>query len=208
MSRPLGSTATPASSGFPATTGRSASERRIGTQCLRFPALARSLSRPGAIRPRVAVSALAFSRSVQEPQTRLTPPLRRAPPGQQRGHPPGSSREMHQNPRFRCRLKEFRRLNSARPPGEPPDQALLERLPGPHLTRSKPRLFPGRSPRQSSANAAPGRFDAYPRRADAGGPTILHLSHSSAYMRGPLHGSSFSVRDTRCGSSGVILVAV
>jgi hypothetical protein len=153
-------------------------------------------------RPEVAVSALAFSRSVQEPQTRLTPPLRRTPPGQERGHPPGSSRGMHQNPRFRCRLKEFRRLNSARPTGEHPGRALLERLPGPHLTRSKPRLFPGRSPRQSSANAAPGRFDACPRRADAGGPTILHLSHSSAYVRGLLHDSSFSVRDTRCGSPG------
>ena len=36
VSRPLGSTPTPASSGFTATTGRSASERRVGTQCLRF----------------------------------------------------------------------------------------------------------------------------------------------------------------------------
>ena len=43
------------------------------------------------------------------------------------------------------------------------------------------RLFPGRSPRQSSANAAPRWFDAYPRRADAGGPTSLHLSHSTAF---------------------------
>src|SRR5450755_123937 len=37
-----------------------------------------------------------------------------------------------------------------------------------------------------------GWFDAHPRRADAGGPTILHLSHSSAYVRGLLHNSSFS----------------
>jgi hypothetical protein len=44
----------------------------------------------------------------------------------------------------------------------------------------EPRLLPGRSPRRSSANAAPGRFDARPRRADAGGPAILHLSHSTA----------------------------
>ena len=166
-------------------------------------ASARSLSQPRASAPGVAVSTLAFSRSVQEPQTRLTPPLRRTPPGQERGHPPGSSRGMHQNPRFRCHLKEFRRLNSARPTRALPDRALLERLPGPHLTRSPPRLFPGRLPRQSSANAAPGRFDARPRRADAGGPTILHLSHSSAYVRGLLHDSSFSVRDTRCGSNGV-----
>jgi len=43
--------------------------------------------------PEVEVSMLAFSRSVQEPQTRLTPPLRRAPPGQSTGsrqaHPEG-----------------------------------------------------------------------------------------------------------------------
>src|SRR6202008_2330875 len=68
----------------------------------------------------VAVSTLAFSRSVQEPQTRLTPPLRRTPPGQERGHPPGPSRGTHQNPRFRCHLQEFRRLNSARPTGNRP----------------------------------------------------------------------------------------
>src|SRR4051794_4686345 len=72
ISRPLGSTATPASSGFTATTGRSASERRIGTQCLRFPPLAGSLSRPWRPTTPVAISTLAFSRSVQEPQTRLT----------------------------------------------------------------------------------------------------------------------------------------
>ena len=36
MSRLLGSTPTPASRSFTATTSRSASERRIGTQCLRF----------------------------------------------------------------------------------------------------------------------------------------------------------------------------
>jgi len=42
---------------------------------------------------------------VQEPQTGLTPPLRRAPPGQEQlGDPPDSSREQQQNPRFRCHL--------------------------------------------------------------------------------------------------------
>jgi hypothetical protein len=81
LSRPLGSIATPASSGFTATTGRSASERRVGTQCLRYLPLAGSLSRPWRPTTPVAISTLAFSRSVQEPQTRLTPPPRRAPPG-------------------------------------------------------------------------------------------------------------------------------
>src|ERR1019366_4667006 len=55
-----------------------------GTQCLRFLPLARSLSPPVELtrRPGRPLSPLAFSRSVQEPQTRLTPPSRRAPPGQ------------------------------------------------------------------------------------------------------------------------------
>ena len=55
-----------------------------GTQCLRFPPLAHSLSPPVELtrRPGRPLSTLAFSRSVQEPQTRLTPPSRRAPPGQ------------------------------------------------------------------------------------------------------------------------------
>jgi hypothetical protein len=79
---------------------------------------------------------------------------------------------------------------------------LLERLPGPHLTRQA-RLFPERSPRRSSANAASGRFDARPRRTDAGGPTSLHLSHSTAYVMSPLHDSSFSVRDARLGRLGL-----
>jgi hypothetical protein len=61
----------------------------------------------------------------------------------------------------------------------------------------KPRLFPDRSPRRSSANAASGRFSARPRRADAGGPTSIHLSHSTAYVKNLLHDSSFSVRDTQ-----------
>jgi hypothetical protein len=147
-----------------------------------------------AFHDRDAVSTLAFSRSVREPQTRLTPPLRRTPPGQETRAParpiPGDAPE----PPVSMSSERVSTPQQRTPTREHPDRALLERLPGPHLTRSKPRLFPGRSPRQSSANAAPGRFDACPRRADAGGPTILHLSHSSAYLRGLLHDSSFSVR--------------
>src|SRR6266540_3416571 len=52
------------------------------------------------------------------------------------GYPPGSSRRVTQGPRFRCRLSFFRRLNGARPAGHP-GGAVLERLPGPHLTRSR-----------------------------------------------------------------------
>src|SRR3954469_22701321 len=107
MSRPLGSAAAPASSSFTATTGRSASERRDRYSMPSVAASARSLSRPNRPQsePWRLLSTLAFSRSVQEPQTGLTPPLRRAPPGQEQlGDPPDSSREQQQNPRFRCHL--------------------------------------------------------------------------------------------------------
>jgi hypothetical protein len=165
--------------------------------------LARSLSPPDVLtrRPGRPLPALAFSRSVQEPQTRLTPPPRRAPPGQEHGTPPDSSRRMKQDLRFRCRLNHF---DASTTHARPRTQAerFLERLPGPHLTRSKPRLFPERSPRRSSANAASRRFDAHPRRADAGGPTSLHLSHSTA-LWSSAYSTSSNVRDTRfAGTTG------
>ena len=50
------------------------------------------------------VATLAFSRSMQEPQTRLTPPLRRAPPGQNTGIRQ-AHREGQTNPRFRRHLQ-------------------------------------------------------------------------------------------------------
>jgi hypothetical protein len=181
MSRPLRSTATPASSGFPATTGRSASERRIGTQCLRF-------------LPRHAPS--------RDPGCNPTPPYRRSPshvpcksrrPGSRRlyaGHHlarNAGTRQAHlgrktRPPDFDAISNPFD-ASTAHAHQTKSNQALLERLPGPHLTRSQPRLLPDRSPRQSSANATSGRFSARPRRADAGGPTSLHLSHSTAYIK-------------------------
>jgi hypothetical protein len=91
----------------------------------------------------------------------------------------------YQGPPVSMPSNAFRRLNSARPPGTPMGASGTSSWSPPD--RVKPSLFPGRSPRQSSANAAPGRFDAYPRRADAGGPTSLHLSHSTAYERYLLH---------------------
>ena len=42
-------------------------------------------------------------------------------------------------PRFRCHLDHFRRLNDDAPPSLP-SRAILERLPGPHLTGSSPAL--------------------------------------------------------------------
>jgi hypothetical protein len=195
MSRPLRSTPTPASRDLIATTSRSACERRIGTQCLRFLPLAHSLSRPWRPSTPIAPSTLAFSRSVQEPQTGLTPPLRRTPPGQERGHPPGSSRGKKQGPRFRCQPNLFdastTTLNQVTP-----GQALLERLPGPHLTQSSHAFSLSLSTTVFSQRTT-GWFSARPRRADAGGPTSLHLSHDTAYESYLLHDASFSVRDTR-----------
>ena len=58
--------------------------------------------------------------------------------------------------------------------GSSPGRRLLERLPGPHLTRQA-RLFPDRSPRQSSANAARGGLAPAPegRRWRANKPPSL-----------------------------------
>jgi hypothetical protein len=202
MSRPLRSTATPASSSFPAITSRSASERRDRYSMPSVSASARSLSRPlGPATPDDCFDArlLTFrARAADQDHAASTPGT--TWPGH--GHPPSSSQGMKQDPRFRCHLNLFDASTAHARPGLP-GRALLERLPGPHLTRSTPRLFPERSPRRSSANAASGRFSACPRRTDAGGPTSLHLSHSTAYERCLLHDSSLSVRDTRfAGNTG------
>jgi len=84
MSRSLGSTPTSSGQGLHSYYGP---VRRRAPHRYSVPSVstsARSLSRPGGCTsPWTAdVSTLAFSRSVQEQQTRLTPPLRRAPPGQ------------------------------------------------------------------------------------------------------------------------------
>src|SRR5215211_2830136 len=185
----------PSSSGFTATTGRSASERRLGTQCLRFLPLAGSLSRPWRPTTPVAVSTLAFSRSVQEPQTRLTPPSRRAPPGQSSGHPPGSSRENSQTPRFRCHLDYANDASTAHPPHRSPGRAASGTSSwSPPDASSAP--SPYRSPRRSSANAAQGGLTPPPegRRRRANKPPSL-AQHRLCEDR--LHQSSFSVRDAR-----------
>src|SRR4051812_19905140 len=64
---------------------RSAGQRRNWYSTPSLSASARSLSRPWEPTTPVAVSTLAFSRSVQEPQTGLTSPLRRTPPDQYSG---------------------------------------------------------------------------------------------------------------------------
>jgi hypothetical protein len=197
VSRPLRSTPTPASRSFPATTGRSASERRdrysmpsvfcLGT----LPLATLGACDPGRL----------FRRSLSHvPCKSRRPGSRRLYAGHRLASNAGS-RQAHPKdrsaPRFRCHLNRFRRLNDDARPSTSPDRTILERLPDPHLTRSTPRLLPERSPRQSSANAAPGWFDAYPRRTDAGGPAILHLSHSTAFQKPLPTSASFCGRDTR-----------
>jgi hypothetical protein len=181
VSRPLRSTATPASSGFSATTGRSASERRLGTQCLpvsavgTLPLATRIILLPGR---RIDARLLTFrARAADQAHAASTPdttwPGTREPARPIPRDTPEPSVSM---PSARVSTPQQRTPSRHRPSASgtsswsPPDAIT-------------PRLFPERSPRQSSANAAPGRFDAYPRRVDAGGPAILHLSHSSAYVR-------------------------
>src|SRR5207248_6359854 len=104
---------------------------------------------------------------VQEPQPRLAPPTCRTPPGQYTGirqaHP-GNSLSL----RFRCHL-----LVSTLQ-----QRFAHARLPSPHLTRHA-RLFPDRSPRRSSANAARGGLTPPPegRRRRATTPSSPAQHH-------------------------------
>ena len=183
MSRPLGSTATPASSGFPATTGRSASERRDGTQCLRFLPLAGSLSRP--------------------PQRRS--PYRRSPshvpcksrrPGSRRlyaGHHLASNAgtrqahpEGHQDPRFRCHLTISTPQQRTPAPGHPG--------PGASGTSSwsppdaiTPRLFP--NARHDSLQLTQLQGGLTPTPA---GPTPEGQQASISRTAPPMSGSSYT----------------
>jgi hypothetical protein len=180
MSRPLGSTPTPASRRFTATTGRSASEHRIGTQCLRFlPRHAPSHDHKRAGR-RIGARLLTFrARAADQDHAASTPgttwPIH--------GHPPGSSRGKTQVPRFRCQLTYLstpqqrtpvrisRTSASGTSSWSPPDAIT-------------PRLLPGRSPRRSSANAAPGRFSACPRRPTLEGQQAS-ISRTAPLIRRP-----------------------
>jgi len=198
MSRPLRSTPTPASRDFTATTGRSASERRD------------RYSMP----PVSAVGTLPLAARRTDPQARtatfdarlLTFHARAADQDHAASTPdtawPATRAAAKLIPRtdpllgFDVISTGFDASTTTPNPSTSPNRTILERLPGPHLTRSTPRLLPERSPRQSSANAAPGRFDAYPRRTDAGEPAILHLSHSTASETAS-YISLLCVRDTR-----------
>jgi hypothetical protein len=114
-------------------------------------------------------------------------------PGSRRlhaGHHLASNRDTRQAyrertarpPGFRCQPRLCsRRLNSARPPGLP-RRTLLERLPGPHLTRSSAPFSLSLTTTVFSQRST-GRFGASPPKGDAGGPQSLHLQHSTAYTK-------------------------
>ena len=153
------------SSGLTATTGRSASERHDwysvpSVLCLgTLPLATFRACDPGR---RIDARLLTFrARAADQAHAAFTPgttwPVIGTPARLHRGRTARS-------PAFDADLRLCsRRLNSARPPGLP-GRTLLERLPGPHLTRSSA-PSPDRSPRRSSANAASGWFGASPRRA-------------------------------------------
>jgi hypothetical protein len=94
------------------------------------------------------VSQHAFSCSTRTPQTGLAPPLRRTPPGQKDGALARLIPGYRTGPGFGVVLS----ISAL-------DQRFaLARLPDPHLTHHL-RLFPDRSPRRSSANAARGGLE-------------------------------------------------
>ncbi len=179
MSRPLRSTTTPASSSFTANTSRSASERRdrysmppvsaVGT----LPLAARRTD-PQARTADINARLLTFrARAADQDHAASTPGT--IWPGTR--EPARLVSEDEAGPPILMPSKPFRRLNNARSTHRPSASGTSSWSPP---DRIKPGLFPERSPRRSSANAASRRFDANPRRADAGGPTSLHLSHSTA----------------------------
>ena len=133
-------------------------------------------------RPGRPVSTLAFSRSVPEPQTRLTPPSRRAPPGQSSGHPPGSSRGNNQTPRFRCHLNFSNDASTAHTHPRTPDRALSGTSSWSPPDASS-RAFSGSLTTTVFSQRSIRWFDALPPKDDAGGPTSLHLQHSTASMK-------------------------
>ena len=126
---------------FSATTGRSASERRVGTQCLRFlPRHAPSRDLWG-LRPRWP-----YRRSPSHV------PCKSRRPGSRRlhaGHHLASSRvsarlvlEDTPGPPILMPSERVSTLQQRTPVQVSPGRALLERLPGPHLTRSSRAVSP------------------------------------------------------------------
>jgi hypothetical protein len=193
VSRPHRSTLTPASRSLTASTSRSGGDRRVGTQCLRFPPRHAPSRDLGGLRPR---SPNRHSPSHVPCKSRGSG-LRRLYAWHRLANTRAPTRLIPRgklHTRLRSRLT-FRRLNDDARPEPRLGRALLERLPDP-TWRNLVAPFPiadhcGHQPTHDQD-----RFSACP----VGGrwrPAILHLSHSTAYVRGPLHGPFVSARDAR-----------
>ncbi len=163
MSRPLGFTATPASSGFTATTGRSAGKRRNWYSAPSVSASARSLSRsPGHMAP----DGLYRRSPSHVPCKSRRPGSRRLYAGHRLAHTRAPARLISEGapePPISMSSTELRRLNSDTRPGDLPGRALLERLPGPHLTRSSRAVSLSLTTTVFSQRST-GWFSARPRR--------------------------------------------
>src|SRR6266571_2386462 len=99
---------------------------------------------------------------MRKPQIRLTPPPRRAPPGQQTGNRQAHPGKGTKDPRFRCHLNIY----DASTTTPPQTTMLLARLPDPHLTRSR-HAFSLTLTTTVFSQCSSGWFNAYPR-----GPTL------------------------------------
>ena len=136
MSRSLGSTPTPASRSFAATTSRSAGERRIGTHCLRF--LPRHApSRDQGAQPRPIYAGRRYRRSPSHvPCKSRRPSSRRLRAGHHLANSRAAARLIPgagQRPPVLMPSSFY--SASTTTPGQALDA--LERLLGPHLTRSR-----------------------------------------------------------------------
>jgi hypothetical protein len=126
---------------------------------------------------------------MQEPQTGLTSPICRTPPGQENGHPPDSSRADLLHPGFDVTLLS-NDTSAAIPENE--DCAPSSRSP-PDASRAP---FPHRSPRRSSANAACGGLQPPSARAAAKGQTFISCT-APCRKALPTNRTPFHVRGTR-----------
>ena len=182
MTRPLGSTPTALSRDFSATTSRSASTPQIGTQSLAGSSPLGTLPLPAPTTSGTLVPGHAFPRSLREQQIRLTTPTCRTPPGQStaiRRAPPKA---------VLIRLGFDVAYVSNDTSTAIPESRLRTVFLIP-TWRNRVRLFPSRSPRRSSANAAHGGLE--PPAVGRFRRAYLHLSHSIAsrsldYMIRPL----------------------
>jgi hypothetical protein len=130
---------------------------------------------------------------MQKPQTGLTSPTCRTPPGQKSGHPPDSSRADLPHPGFDATLLS-NDTSTAIPENE--DCAPSSRSP-PDTSRAP---FPHRSPRRSSTNAACGGLQPPSARAAAKGQTFISCT-APCQEALPTNRTPFHVRGTRSFSN-------